>query len=106
MAVARAPQRCLLALDLPAGDYVLRVGTDAGPSGVEAGRTTVLRLHTQLITGATVFELGAEAWWRECLASSRTRHGFLAAPPERGAHGMLTWSGRNPPRSPWPAVSI
>ena len=100
MAVARAPQRCLLALDLAAGDCVLRVGTYAGPSGVGAGRTTVLRLHTQLITCATVFELGAEAWWRECLASSRTRHGFLAAPPERGAQDLLTWSGRNPPRSP------
>lgn len=77
-------------LDLPAGDYLVRVGEQPQPLRVEAGRLTALRLQRQAITANAVLATEPEAWWRE-RGLPRLRHAFLADPPQQGAEGLVSW---------------
>ena len=77
-------------LDLPVGDYLLRVGTEPQPLRAEAGRITVLRLQRQFVTSNAVWEVETEERWRERILP-RFRHAFLAEHPQRGAETLVSW---------------
>lgn len=70
-------------LDLPAGDYELRVYTSVERLTLAPGQITVLNIQRGL-GNVKIRSMETEAWWRETVLGQRGRHAFLAEPPSRG----------------------
>lgn len=77
-------------LDLPAGDYAMRVGREPASLRLEPGRITVLRID-RAVGNATVHTIETEAWWRERILGDRGRHAFLPEPPSRGRPAVVPY---------------
>jgi hypothetical protein len=70
-------------LDLPAGEYALRVYTSVERLSLAPGQIAVLNIQR----GAGNAKTGSpetEAWWRDKVLGERGRHAFMAEPPSRG----------------------
>ncbi len=77
-----APDTYLL-LDLPAGEYNWRLGDGVQSMTLAEGQITVMNMWRRL---GNSWGLGpeTEAWWRDRVQRSRSRHAFFAEPPDRG----------------------
>lgn len=77
-------------LDLPAGDYQMRVYTSTEPVTLAPGRVTVLNVKRTLGNGKSL-NPETEAWWRDKVLGERGRHAFLAEPSSRGQPAVVPY---------------
>ncbi len=84
-----APDTHLL-LDLPAGEYALRVYTSVERLTLVPGRIAVLNIQRGLGNAKTL-SIETEAWWRETVLGKRGRHAFFAEPPSRGRPAVVPY---------------
>lgn len=77
-------------LDLPAGDYALKVYTDTERLTLAPGQITVLNIERGL-GNAKKRSMETEAWWRDTVLGQRGRHAFLAEPPSRGRPAVVPY---------------
>lgn len=70
-------------LDLPPGDYAVRVYTTVETMTLAPGQIAVLDIQRGL-GNAKLRVMATEAWWRDEVLARRGRHAFFAEPPERG----------------------
>ena len=84
-----APDTYLL-LDLPAGEYNGRLGDGVQSMSLAEGKITVMNMWRRL---GNSWGLGMETedWWRERVQSHRSRHAFLAEPPDRGFAAVVPY---------------
>jgi hypothetical protein len=75
-------------LDLPAGEYELRVYTSVERLSLAPGQIAVLNIQRAL-GNAKTGSMETEAWWREKVLGERGRHAFLAEPPSRGRPAVV-----------------
>lgn len=94
--VRRAQSTPLLApdtyalLDLPGGDYELRVYTNVERLTLSPGQIAVLNIQRSL-GNARTRSMENEAWWRETVLGKRGRHAFHAEPPSRGRLAVVPY---------------
>ncbi|MDP2006842.1 MAG: hypothetical protein Q8K45_14290 [Rubrivivax sp.] len=75
-------------LDLPAGEYALRLYTSVEHLTLAPGQVAVLNIERGL-GNAKTRSMETEAWWRETVLGKRVRHAFFAEPPSRGRPAVV-----------------